>query len=205
MFAQSDDLEGTCNMLWPSKTQNGNQERQHPARTLSRPSSVYTALSKPDSIRLLKLNPASNNRMPLMGSLVNTTLRECRDDLFNRYTAISYVWGNPLPTDTLVVGDNYEALGVATNLATALRSVRHQSQALMLWADAICINQVDLTERANQVRLMGTIYSWASSTIIYLGSPKPGVKVLFDAAHAEHSKHLGMEENGQGGHGGRGR
>ncbi|KAK8102260.1 hypothetical protein PG984_015406 [Apiospora sp. TS-2023a] len=133
--------------------------------------------------------------MPLMGPLVITTLREYYDNPFDRYTAISYVWGDPLPTDKLVIGEDYDALGVASNLAVALRSIRHPSQVLTLWVDAICINQADLTERAHQVGLMGSIYYWARFTIIYLGPPKPGVEVLFEAVHADNFRRLGVRKD----------
>ncbi|KAF3004767.1 hypothetical protein E8E13_001344 [Curvularia kusanoi] len=39
----------------------------------------------------------------------------------------------------------------------------------LLWADAICINQADLSERGDQVQLMREIYSNAMRVIIWLG------------------------------------
>lgn len=39
----------------------------------------------------------------------------------------------------------------------------------MLWVDQICINQDDLKEKSQQVSLMGTIYRWAWSTLVWLG------------------------------------
>ncbi|KAG5769211.1 hypothetical protein H9Q72_003483 [Fusarium xylarioides] len=39
----------------------------------------------------------------------------------------------------------------------------------LLWVDAICINQDDLDERAQQVALMQQIYSRASSVLVWLG------------------------------------
>jgi hypothetical protein len=38
-----------------------------------------------------------------------------------------------------------------------------------LWADALCINQSDLEERASQVQLMAQIYTGASKVLIWLG------------------------------------
>ncbi len=41
----------------------------------------------------------------------------------------------------------------------------------LIWADGICINQEDLQERAEQVKLMAEIYTQASLTFAYLGEP----------------------------------
>jgi hypothetical protein len=39
----------------------------------------------------------------------------------------------------------------------------------VLWADALCINQADLDERAEQIKLMADIYSTGDRTLIWLG------------------------------------
>ena len=39
-----------------------------------------------------------------------------------------------------------------------------------MWIDAMCINQADLTERSEQVRLMDSIYRQAASVIVWLGA-----------------------------------
>ena len=49
-----------------------------------------------------------------------------------------------------------------------------------LWVDAICINQNDLEERSSQVALMGTIYSRAMDTIVWLGKPDDYSRVVHD-------------------------
>lgn len=38
-----------------------------------------------------------------------------------------------------------------------------------MWIDAICINQMDLNERAQQVQLMAEIYRKASLVVVWLG------------------------------------
>lgn len=42
-------------------------------------------------------------------------------------------------------------------------------QQALLWVDALCINQKDDNERANQVKMMGKIYARASNVSIWLG------------------------------------
>lgn len=43
----------------------------------------------------------------------------------------------------------------------------------LLWIDAICINQDDLDERSQQVRLMKNIYSTAGRVLVWLGEQQP--------------------------------
>jgi hypothetical protein len=52
-------------------------------------------------------------------------------------------------------------LSVYSNLVAALRRVRRPDEALLIWADAICINQNDLEERTSQVQLMSDIFAGA--------------------------------------------
>lgn len=40
---------------------------------------------------------------------------------------------------------------------------------LLLWIDAVCINQSDITEKSWQVAQMGDVYSGARRTLIFLG------------------------------------
>ncbi|KAL8741454.1 MAG: hypothetical protein Q9190_005944 [Brigantiaea leucoxantha] len=42
-------------------------------------------------------------------------------------------------------------------------------EASLIWIDAICINQEDLTERSAQVAIMGDIYCAASKVVVWLG------------------------------------
>lgn len=42
----------------------------------------------------------------------------------------------------------------------------------LLWVDALCINQADISERNNQVKLMKEVYSQAERVIVWLGDTK---------------------------------
>jgi hypothetical protein len=67
--------------------------------------------------------------------------------------------------------------GLPRNLQSALISIRHRRQPLVIWTDAICINQDDVSERGHQVDLMKEIYSAAKlvrvclDVHVDLGSP----------------------------------
>lgn len=66
---------------------------------------------------------------------------------------------------------------VTKNLGAALQKLRLPDGARKIWIDALCINQDDVLERNEQVRLMGEIYSRCSRVIVWLGQdqfPKLG-------------------------------
>lgn len=57
------------------------------------------------------------------------------------------------------------------NLWWALYHLRHTTDVRILWIDAICINQYDITERNHQVAHMSRIYTNAQQVVIWLGLP----------------------------------
>lgn len=61
-------------------------------------------------------------------------------------------------------------LHIRPSLYQALRYLRDIRSERLFWADAICINQADLTERNREVQRMALIYSLSSKTIIWLGA-----------------------------------
>ncbi|KAH7336567.1 heterokaryon incompatibility, partial [Rhexocercosporidium sp. MPI-PUGE-AT-0058] len=99
--------------------------------------------------------------------LIHIALSECHDDIFKHYTALSYVWGDASQTKAVFI--NSLPFEITSNLFDALHEIRPEEQSLRLWADAICIDQLNFKERSSQVGLMREIYSYAAFTVIYLG------------------------------------
>jgi Heterokaryon incompatibility protein (HET) len=95
-----------------------------------------------------------------------------------KFTALSYVWGNALQTRPIDVDGN--VFQATANLVSALQHIRKADVTEVLWVDAVCINQQDVTERNQQVRLMRTIYSTADSVLIWLGEGDKHSEDLFD-------------------------
>jgi hypothetical protein len=62
-----------------------------------------------------------------------------------------------------------------------LRHIRDPKSQLIIWADGICINQVDIEEKTAQVRHMGSIYELATHTIIFLGEATEGSAAVMNA------------------------
>ena len=55
---------------------------------------------------------------------------------------------------------------VTQDLEIALRHVCHKRMMVRLWVDALCINQPDLEERAQQVLLIREMFAKAGYSLI---------------------------------------
>jgi hypothetical protein len=69
-------------------------------------------------------------------------------------------------------------LEVTRNLYTALQYLRDRVLLRLIWIDAVCINQEDLKERADQVQLMARLYSHAIRMIVWPGEEIDGSSEL---------------------------
>lgn len=88
------------------------------------------------------------------------------------FIALSYVWGSPDDPQEVIVESAPEGankISITRNLDVAIRNVRRTRAHLVVWIDAICIDQGNLNERSYQVAFMDTIYTIASFTIVWLG------------------------------------
>ena len=83
------------------------------------------------------------------------------------YVALSYCWGGKAEDKVLRI--NGKDIRVTANLESALRHLRATSERLLIWVDAICVNQHDLIEKSAQVAQMHVIYHKAKLTVAWLG------------------------------------
>ncbi|KAH7400652.1 heterokaryon incompatibility, partial [Phaeosphaeria sp. MPI-PUGE-AT-0046c] len=86
------------------------------------------------------------------------------------FEALPYVWGP--------MNENKELslqgcrMKITDNLWGALIQLRSATASRLLWVDALAINQTDLQERSDQVRLMRDMYTKATSTLVWLGEER---------------------------------
>ncbi|PWY96151.1 HET-domain-containing protein [Aspergillus sclerotioniger CBS 115572] len=125
----------------------------------------YSSLS-PGWTRLLRLLPHKGSHAPVECQIFDYPLQELGDGS-HLYEALSYVWGDPGYRRSILI-NNHEVL-ITDNLHTALVHLRNRFLDRVLWMDAVCINQQDLSEKVEQVQLMAEIYSKASRVIVWLG------------------------------------
>ncbi|KAI7554611.1 hypothetical protein KC331_g420 [Hortaea werneckii] len=126
--------------------------------------SIWKPLDKEKrQIRIILLQPSEEEDDALYADLEIVSL-----DSEPEYKAISYVWGDASDTTIMFVNGG-KAIKITKSLAAALRCFRDSRAFVALWADAVCINQENLQERADQVRIMGRIYATAIQVNIWLG------------------------------------
>ncbi|KAG5746666.1 hypothetical protein H9Q72_006511 [Fusarium xylarioides] len=83
------------------------------------------------------------------------------------YSALSYVWGSSRATETIQI-DGHDH-NISVNLACAIRHLRDERNSVLIWIDALCINQCNIGERSSQVAMMRDIYASAQHVIVFLG------------------------------------
>ncbi|KAM5355058.1 hypothetical protein ACJ41O_001704 [Fusarium nematophilum] len=146
------------------------QRREKRAKALAEPMSrldgipdyAYENLAEGE-IRLVQIYLDPITRKPKY-RLVKAALEKAP-----RYHAISYVWGSAERTHALVIDDAW----LQTTATTF--EILHDHALFwctcpedFFWIDFLCINQNDLAERSEQVKLMGSIYSQAADVITFL-------------------------------------
>lgn len=80
------------------------------------------------------------------------------------YEALSYTWGDQ-SREAKTILLNGLLFPVGPSLSDALFHLRSDVDRL-LWVDAICINQLDATEKNSQISQMSQVYRAASRVII---------------------------------------
>ncbi|KAI1281447.1 heterokaryon incompatibility protein-domain-containing protein [Xylaria sp. FL0933] len=83
------------------------------------------------------------------------------------YTAISYAWGDADNKRSIQIGKT--KISVAASLFGALDAIRQREEDVLVWVDALCIDQQNRDERSKQVQLMTEIYAKATLVAIWLG------------------------------------
>lgn len=152
----------------------------------ARPYVYAPLLPHPNSIRLLRLLPSSLADDPICCQLFNYSLAVPHRSS-HLYECLSYVWGST--SDRKPISIDGSRLDVTQSLHGALRRLRDPFLDRILWVDALCINQDDLEERAQQVQFMAMIYAFASRVNIWLGEEADGSCTAMQMIREEASPH----------------
>ena len=128
---------------------------------MTEPAFHYERSLQDREIRLIQLSP------PQQGDEFQCSLVYKYLDSENAYNALSYVWGDPSDKRQIICDGKTCLINV--NLFYALSRMRSTRADVLLWADALCIDQANDTEKTNQVRMMGDIYSQAQLVVVWLG------------------------------------
>jgi heterokaryon incompatibility protein (HET) len=112
-------------------------------------------------IRLLSLLPGN------FGDPIHCTTSVASLNDPPKYIALSYTWGNPKDTRTIHL-DGF-SIDITVNLHDAFQYGRSQSKSGLCWADALCINQADMSEKSWQVQQMRDVYRSADFVFAFIG------------------------------------
>lgn len=116
----------------------------------------------PKSIRMLRLLPGEKTQ-DLRGIITHVSANLSEDG--GGYCALSYVWGTDDPTDEVITPDG--SVEITPSLGKALRHLRQRTAVVVLWIDAICINQKDNVEKSHQIQLLPRIFQGALFTYAF--------------------------------------
>ncbi|KAI1874567.1 hypothetical protein JX265_004775 [Neoarthrinium moseri] len=137
-----------------------------------------------EQIRLIILNPAEDSGESIRVEMVTVPVASLG---IYKYEALSYHWGELIAERPVFISSQHEQskvgrghapeavrlsrlqLYVHDNLYRALKNLRLRDRKVLLWADALCINQEDTKEKEAQVALMAKIYSKAHRVCVWLG------------------------------------
>jgi hypothetical protein len=131
----------------------------------------------PGTIRVIELQPGKYDD-PIQVEIRSVSL----DDAELSYEALSYTWGKR--KDMELVWISGKIFNATQNLVSALRRLREADRPRTFWIDAMCINQNDVVERAEQVKQMLRIYKQAKTVWLDLGDALPEVHILFNLMFA---------------------
>jgi len=138
----------------------------------------YEPLCAGDAVRFIVLDPAMDEGDPLSCSIIQRRYSAKIVD----YSAISYTWGEqPEFSRNLEIrcdGDT-SYLSITHDVDVLLRRLWTLNVLHYIWIDAICLNQADSIEKAQQVPLTGRVLGEAKAVHIWIGSEDPMTTKLF--------------------------
>lgn len=89
------------------------------------------------------------------------------------YTAISYAWGDPSDMTKIKIRDEhfpvFVEVPISKSLYYGLKALRRKGEDMLVWADALSIDQQNRDEKNQQLSLMADIYKKAQYVAIWMG------------------------------------
>ncbi|KAF2165767.1 hypothetical protein M409DRAFT_24053 [Zasmidium cellare ATCC 36951] len=142
-------------------------------------------------VSTLKIHKNGARQPESIGELGDSSCGSKSPDDALAYSAVSYTWGNNPETAPMVINGHLVQVPANTEIALRglltqiLRTTHREKHATeptsgdqrlpLLWIDALCIDQENLTEKSQQVAMMGEIYSRADEVLVWLGDDGDGL------------------------------
>ncbi|KAI1388885.1 uncharacterized protein F4822DRAFT_443674 [Hypoxylon trugodes] len=117
-------------------------------------------------LRLLILFPGKKHD-PLQGTIFTCPWTDLTEA--GPYRTLSYEWG-PDQQSKQYLSTHEGIVTLRESLYIALTHIRQEENPLILWIDAICFNQEEAAEKAQQILLLPKIFQNAARTLAFFGA-----------------------------------
>ncbi|RDW83049.1 hypothetical protein BP5796_04540 [Coleophoma crateriformis] len=148
---------------------------------------TYTPLKRNNEIRLLHILQGKANETIRCAFSIQCFVES--EQMTQDFHALSHLWGSGYQDHEIQIVENlheYSVTGVFYSfyvkpaLHAALLRLRSEKKQVVLWVDAICINQEDHEEVKSQVVLMPWIFRESCHVCVWLGDDADGSDQLQD-------------------------
>lgn len=130
------------------------------------------------SIRILHLHKdAQLPDFPLHATQQVTSLANKPEETVEYY-ALSWYWGAPIRTKTIIV-DGHE-VKISRNVWSALTALVERFGTVKVWVDMLCVDQENEREKSHQVEMMGDVYRCAARVYAWTGPADADSDYLFE-------------------------
>ncbi|KAG6357449.1 hypothetical protein INS49_013326 [Diaporthe citri] len=151
----------------------------------------HKRLERPTTVRLIRIM-----REKINGDIACTIFQASREQVpVERYEALSYLWGDQSPTRRIYLQDNNEGwrpFALHENLWKFLdHAWRKGMFRTSFWTDRLCLDQSNHDEVAQQVLLMGEIYSKADHVVVWLDISQYDLELILKALEWDNRLDLG--------------
>lgn len=125
-------------------------------------------------VRLLTIQPRqyTASRLETPPDTMHCLLRLAELKEHPQFAVVSHRWSTTDAVDeTKSVLVNGAAVPVSTGLSDVLRHIQKETEPVVVWIDALCINHADEEERekSTQVSQLAQIFATAEKTLVWLG------------------------------------
>jgi hypothetical protein len=188
---------GDASTVGPDLTPEEFQQAIYSLPAASPSSSKRFSERKPYKYKSLKGNSIRLVKITGLGQVLTVKIQHFKLEECPRYWAISYHWSkDSQPREFLTNRNAFSAssdvvdilnhigycetqektqpssiLEWATTNSSDLGRFPGQEQ-ILIWIDAVCINQKDKAEKVTQIAIMGNIYRQAAKVVVWLGRPE---------------------------------
>ena len=112
-----------------------------------------------------------------------------------QYVALSYVWGRPEEQSAVMVDGQLVMVPTSLTDFIGMLKIEYQVDDFKFWADAICIDQSNLAEKAMQVRSMKSIFENAFQVFAWLGPQDDDTRLAMDMVKKILAHHEARKES----------